>query len=100
MKNNPPSYSSNQEVYSAAQPYPEITVSAANSQYAMLLQSDYAAMISEFTSINAYNYQSLILWQNNTALSNALHQIAIVEMRHLHMLGQTIILLCGNPQYM
>ena len=55
---------------------------------------------THLTTINTYNYQSIMLQQNNSELSDALQQIAIVEMHHLRLLGQTIFLLGGNPRYM
>lgn len=101
MKNNMPMPSNQQNPsdYAANLPYPPIQITATNTQYAALLLRNYASAISEFSSINRYNYQSLMTMNNNSDLSNALHQIAVVEMHHLYTLGQLIVMLGGNPQY-
>lgn len=90
----------NRPKYAIDQPYAPAQVTAANSQYAALLMNSYASAFGEFTTINTYNYQSIMLQQKNSELSTALQQIAIVEMHHLRLLGQTIFLLGGNPRFM
>ena len=54
---------------------------------------------SEVTSSMQYIYQSWVLSLQNEALSEMLRGIAIVEMRHLDILGRLIAQLGGNPGY-
>lgn len=80
--------------------YPPITVTEPNLQYAALLSGDFASVCSELTAVMQYNYQKWILARQNSRLGHALEQIAMVEMQHLDMLGQLIVLLGGTPQYL
>ncbi len=86
--------------YALDQPYAPAQVTAVNTQYAAILMNNYASAFGELTTINTYNYQSIMIQSVNSDLSTALQQIAIVEMHHLRLLGQTIFLLGGNPRYM
>ena len=90
----------NRPQYALNEPYAPAQVTEANSQYAALLMNNYASAFGEFTTISTYNYQSIVLSQTNGELASALQQIAIVEMHHLRLMGQTIFLLGGNPRYM
>lgn len=85
--------------YADTQPYPEIKVTAPNKYYADILMEDYAGMASELTAINQYMYHHFVSKSINKDASHLLEKIAIVEMRHLEILAEVIILLGGNPIY-
>lgn len=91
-KPNPPTYA-------AAGPYPPIRVQELNPAYARMLKMDADSARSEVTSSMQYIYQSWVLSLQNEALSEMLRGIAIVEMRHLDILGRLIAQLGGNPGY-
>lgn len=87
--------------YRSAEPYPEIRVMAQNPYYAQLLLDDYAGKVSETTAIMQYVHHHLQMeqlpaWQETAKLEEG---ISIIEMTHLEMLGQTILLLGGNSRY-
>lgn len=80
-------------------PYPPIKVCEPNLKYAQMLSCDLAAPKSEFTTITQYIYQNWILNSNYREIADIIARISIVEMHHLDILGQLIILLGGNPRY-
>ncbi len=79
-------------------PYPEIQVTGPNSCYAAILMQDYASSASELTAITEYLHHSFTE-SAHTDVSTMLLGIAEVEMDHLRMLGETIVLLGGNPMF-
>ncbi len=85
--------------YAANKPYPKIEVKEKNLFYAQLLSEDYAGVISEATAIYQYVYQKMVNFQSNILFSDTLLKIAIVEMKHLALLGETITLLGSKPKY-
>ena len=85
--------------YSVNLPYPEIKVENKNPAYAQILQDDYAGTVSELTAITQYVYHNLVTGETRKEIADALLGIAIVEMNHLHLLGEAIIKLGGNPVY-
>ena len=80
-------------------PYPEVMVEEKNSYYADLLSQDYAGMVSESTATFLYSYQHFNTFKSNEEFSKIIEEIAIVEMKHLEMLGKTIKLLGNEPVY-
>lgn len=80
-------------------PYPEVMVEEKNSYYADLLSQDYAGMVSESTATFLYSYQHFNTFKSNEEFSKIIEEIAIVEMKHLEMLGKTIKLLGNDPVY-
>lgn len=80
-------------------PYPEVMVEEKNSYYADLLSQDYAGMVSESTAAFLYSYQHFNTFKSNEEFSKIIEEIAIVEMKHLEMLGKTIKLLGTDPVY-
>lgn len=79
-------------------PYPEPRVVRQNHYYAMLLLEDYAGTVSEMTAINQYFYHHLT-FENYPDLENLEECISIIEMHHLDLLGETILLLGVDPEY-
>lgn len=82
--------------YSSDLVYPKIEVEKENKEYAKLLLNVYSGRNSETTAIFEYIYQSIIL---DNKYGEILKNIAIVEMKHLNILGQTIKLLGLDPMY-
>jgi bacterioferritin len=87
--------------YRVSEPYPDICVAGKNPYYTQLLFDDYAGKVSETTAIMQYVHhhmemEAMPLWQEVADLEKG---ISIVEMKHLEMLGETIILLGGIPRY-
>lgn len=80
-------------------PYPKPQVERENIEYAKILSNDYAGSISESTQIHLYMYQALVLENDYPYISNVLENIAIVEMKHLKLLGRTIKLLGLKPKF-
>ncbi len=80
-------------------PYPTVEVEKANLEYAYLLLEDYTGMSSELTSILQYSYQHFLKFQTNPIIAKTLSTIAMVEMKHLELLGETIKLLGVNPEF-
>ena len=79
-------------------PYPEVRVERKNIEYAKLLLDDYASEVGEDRAIHQYVYQKFDKFKDNPLFSKTLSQIAMVEMRHLELLGETIKLLGVNPE--
>lgn len=88
MKNNNEKYT-----------YPEIRVERPNIEYAKILLQDYAGAVSEDTAIHLYMYQSILQDDKWEDFAETLEEIAIVEMRHLEILGRLITKLGLNPIY-
>lgn len=80
-------------------PYPEVRVEEKNPYYADLLSEDYAGRTSETTATLLYSYQHFNTFDSNEEFSKIIEEIAIVEMKHLEMLGKTIKLLGKEPIY-
>ena len=85
--------------YHAALPYPEVQVESENIRYVQLLQDDYSGLTSEFTAISQYTYHQLILENTNNEIAAIFKGIALVETKHLELLGRAIIKLGGNPVF-
>ena len=58
--------------YALDQPYAPAQVTAVNTQYAAILMNNYASAFGELTTINTYNYQSMMIQSVNSDLSTAL----------------------------
>ena len=80
-------------------PYPEVRVERKNIEYAKLLLDDYASEVGEDRAIHQYVYQKFDKFKDNPLFSKTLSQIAMVEMKHLELLGETIKLLGVNPEF-
>lgn len=80
-------------------PYPKIEVEGKNLYYANLLLEDYSGLVSELTAITQYVYQKFDKFNVNEEFSKTLSGIAVVEMKHLELLGETIKLLGVDPKF-
>ena len=80
-------------------PYPEIKVEKKNLEYAKLLLDDYASPVGEDRAIHQYIYQKFDKFKDDPVFAKTLSGIAMVEMRHLELLGETIRLLGVKPEF-
>ena len=80
-------------------PYPKVAVEKPNKKYAYILLEDYSGIVSELSSITQYVYQKFNKFDINEEFSRTLSQIAMVEMKHLELLGETIKLLGLEPRF-
>ncbi len=80
------------------EPYPELRVLCPNPYYVNLLLEDYTGTVSEMTAINQYLYH-YFTFHHLKDLAELEECISIVEMKHMELLAQTIILLGGDPQF-
>lgn len=85
--------------YESDAPYPKPQVENKNIHYAELLLQDYAGAVSEQTAVHLYIYQSMIGTPLIPNFNHILERIAITEMKHFKLLGETINLLGMNPMY-
>ncbi len=85
--------------YSSSLPYPEIKVEKQNPYYASLLLEDYSGVNSEYTSISEYIYNHIEKSDTLKNVSEAFKKIAIVEMKHLNILGKLILKLGIDPKF-
>ncbi|MDT8899997.1 ferritin-like domain-containing protein [Anaeroselena agilis] len=81
------------------EPYPKPMVVQPNLYYAQLLLEDYAGSLSEMTAINQYSYHYLMFVGEYEEIAHLEACIAIIEMYHLELLGETIKLLGVEPKY-
>lgn len=83
--------------YALPDPYPTPRVIGKNPYYASILLEDYAGLPGELTAINQYIYHYLTLKHFHPSIATLCRQVAIVEMHHLELLGETIKLLGTLP---
>ena len=83
-------------IYSMNKKYPEIKVERENIYYAKLLLEDYAGINGELSAITEYSYQHFNKFNENENVVKSLSRIAMVEMKHLEILGKLIKLLGLN----
>jgi len=79
--------------------YPEPKVEKKSINYANLLLLDYSGLVSELSATLLYVYQHLISDGKYEDYAEAVAGIAVIEMKHLELLGGTIKLLGLKPMY-
>ena len=87
------------KVYASPEPDPPIEVAGKNRLYAGLMHMNLCAAQSEMTAVMQYLYQGWVIEAKNAEASQALKQIAMVEMHHIDIFAQLICLLGGDPVY-
>ena len=78
--------------------YPAVQTSGQNIYYASLLTQDFAGAGGEMSAITQYFYQHLITLNQHIEFADSLKCISMVEMHHLDIIGQLIMLYGGDPQ--
>lgn len=81
-------------------PYPSIKVCGKNQAYADLLSIDYCGSVSEMSAITQYINNENRLSVEKCSVAKTILGIAMAEMIHLQKLGQLIVLLGGNLNFM
>lgn len=80
-------------------PYPAIQVRGRNPAYANLLSIDYCGAVSEMSAITQYINNENRLSCEKCPVAKTLLGIAMAEMMHLQKLGELIVLLGGNINF-
>lgn len=80
-------------------PYPEIRAEERNQAYANLLSIDYCGSVSELSAITQYINNENRMSCEKCPLAKTILGIAMAEMMHLQKLGELIVLLGGNIDY-
>lgn len=80
-------------------PYPPVQVQCQNNYYASILSQDYAGKVSELSAITQYVNHETKLIGCNCEVAQTLTGIAMVEMTHLQIIGELIVLLGGNLKF-
>lgn len=81
------------------EPYPDIRPFECNNDTLILLQNLYCSQNSESVATLTYSYQHIITKPFNQQLCDAFIKIAMVEMRHLDLLGNAIAAAGGIPVF-
>ena len=80
-------------------PYPPIQVKEKNQAYANMLSIDYCGAVSELSAITQYINNENRLSLQMCSIAKIILGIAMAEMIHLQKLGELMILLGGNPDF-
>lgn len=80
-------------------PYPQIRVKERNLAYANLLSVDYCGAVSELSAITQYINNENRISAENCPLARTILGIAMAEMMHLQKLGELIVLLGGDVDF-
>ncbi len=86
-------------LYAASLPYPSARAEGCNPAYARIVLESFGGAEGELTAITTYTYQDIELGESYQEVAETLHGIAIVEMRHLRMLGDLVKSLGGDPVF-
>lgn len=79
-------------------PYPSLSALRPSLCDLSIISADYAGLTSELTAITQYVYHQLRMKKEGlTPVGQTLLSIAMVEMRHLNLLGTAILQLGGDP---
>ncbi len=80
-------------------PYPPVKVTGENVRFAAQLSSAFGGSGGEFGTIAEYVFQSMIFRSTYPEYADIFGRIAMVEMRHLDMIGELMKLLGLPPVY-
>lgn len=79
-------------------PYPQIPNVYPNPRYAQMLLDDFGGELGELSATTQYIYEHINL-REEKEISVIMRNIAIMEMKHLDILGEIIKKMGGNPFY-
>lgn len=79
--------------------YPEVEIDSASMSDCRCLMEDYGGAEGELTAILTYSYQAYVIsdMEEYAELYETFEEIAITEMHHHELLGETIVKLGGTP---
>lgn len=83
--------------YNVKIPYPEVQVEKKDIEIAKELLNSYAGRVSEDTAVHDYVFQMMM--QDQDEIKKILRGIAIVEMKHVEILGRLIYALGLTPLF-
>lgn len=78
-------------------PYPQLRGVTKNIRYAKMIYDDYAGNMSELSAITQYIYEHINI--ENEDIKKIMLSVAVVEMKHLDLLGDLIKKLGLPPHY-
>lgn len=81
------------------EPYPSINGLKENLSLAYKIKKSYSSKHSELSCISKYLFQELALDENLKEIKHALNVIAMVEMKHLQILGEILVKLGLSPTF-
>ncbi len=84
-------------LYRSPNPYPPIRVSRPSNVYAEMMLSNMGGSNSEMSAVSLYLYNHFVTIDSGS-LSETFEKIAVTEMHHLDIFGQTAYLLGGDPR--
>lgn len=79
-------------------PYPKLQNVMKNPTYAKILYDDFSGPMGELSAINQYIYEHMNV-ENKKDINKIMLSIAIVEMKHLNLIGNLIQTLGLPPHY-
>ncbi len=85
--------------YAVNAPYPDTSGACPNEFDAALISCDYAGSVSELSAVTSYVFRDHMTPTGCEAVMHAFEQIAIVEMRHMNLLANTLTALGARPVY-
>ncbi len=80
-------------------PYPKIQVKSKNERYADILSRDFCSSVSELTAVMQYTNHEIRFKQKYCKAANIILSISKIEMMHMQMIGELIVLLGGSINY-
>ena len=80
-------------------PYPSTDELTTDVRSGQIISFAYATLGGALTAILQYSYHEIFMQKFNPDDANTLMQIAVAEMKHLHILGDAMAKLGVNPRY-
>lgn len=86
--------------YIINEPYPSLEDVVPNCHDLQMILADYSGLVSELTAVTQYFYNHLFAnYSGKNSIGKIIMEIAIAEMMHLDKLGELVIKLGGDPQF-
>ncbi|MEG0365964.1 MAG: ferritin family protein [Coprobacillus sp.] len=79
-------------------PYPSVDSLDINIDYGHIILPNLGGLISEMNAVSLYAYNSIITEQSWPELSSAMHEISLVEMKHLNIFSKMCYRLGVDPR--
>lgn len=80
-------------------PYPPVDNLDINIEYGHIILPNLGGLISEMNTVSLYSYNCIILEQKWPELSLAMHEISLVEMKHLNIFSKMCYRLGVDPRW-
>lgn len=79
-------------------PYPAVDNLDINVEYGHVILPNLGGLVSEMNTVSLYSYNSVVLEQKWPELSLAMHEISLVEMKHLNIFSKMCYRLGVDPR--